>query len=271
MTGSTLLRKAWQGRWALVTGASAGIGEALAVELAAAGVHLVLTARRRERLEALASRLKTEYKVETRVLVADLEQASAPQGLFEATEGQGTEIDVLINNAGFGLYGEFHKSDLDRLLAMVEVNCLVVVHLTRLFLPKMNLRRRGDVMIVASTAAYQPVPYISTYAATKAFDRFLAEALAEEEKPYGVRVSALCPGPTESEFSEVAGGQKPAGRHYQSAAEVARRGLEGLAQGKAWVIPYAGGRMQTFAQRLAPRRFVTAMAGKMFRPQELKG
>jgi short-subunit dehydrogenase len=271
MTGSTVLRNAWQGRWALVTGASAGIGEALAVELAAAGVNLVVTARRRERLEALALRLKAEHGIETRVLVADLEQAGAPQSIFDATEGQGTAIDVLVNNAGFGSYGEFYQCEANRQAAMVDVNCRAVVHLTRLFLPRMNQRKRGDVMIVASTASYQPVPYLATYAATKAFDRFLAEALAEEEKPYGVRVSALCPGPTESEFLDVAGAPKRGGRHYQPAAEVARRGLEGLVEGKSWVIPYTGGRLQTFAQRLAPRRFVTAMAGKMFRPEELKG
>ncbi len=269
-TGSSIVRKAWQGRWALVTGASAGIGEALAVELAAAGVHLVLTARRRERLEALQSRLAGDFGVEVRVLVADLEKADAPGRIFDATEGQGLPIDLLINNAGFGAYGEFQQSDLDRLLAMVQVNCTAVLHLTRLFLPKMNERRRGSVMIVASTASFQPVAYLSTYAATKVFDRFLAEALDEEEKPYGVRVSALCPGSTESEFHEVAGSRRRAGHRYQNAREVARRGLEALAAGKPWVIPYAGGRAQTFLQRLLPRRLVNATAAKMFRPDGLK-
>jgi uncharacterized protein len=268
--GSAILRKAWQGRWALVTGASAGIGEALAVELAAAGVHLVLTARRKDRLEALQSRLTAEFGVEVRVVVADLEHPDAPQQIFDATEGQGLQIDVLVNNAGFGAYGEFQKGDLGRLVAMVQVNCTAVVHLTRLFLPKMNQRRRGDVMIVASTASFQPVGYIATYAATKAFDRLLAEALAEEERPYGVRVSALCPGPTESEFFEVAGEREQKGPKRQAASEVARRGLEGLVQGKPWVIPYFGGRAQTFLQRLAPRRFVNAAAAKMFRPEESK-
>ena len=193
--GSAILRKAWQGKWALVTGASAGIGEAFAVELAAAGVNLVLTARRKDRLEAIAARLAAEYKVQVKIIVADLEQPDAPEKIFAETEGAGLTIDVLVNNAGFGYYGEFGKGDPARQAAMVQVNCTAVVVLTNLFLPKMMERRRGDILLVASTASYQPVAYLATYAATKVFDRFLAEAIAEEVKKYGIRVSALCPGP----------------------------------------------------------------------------
>src|SRR5580700_2140021 len=225
---SAILRKAWQGKWAVVTGASAGIGEAIAVELAAAGVNLVLTARRRERLDALAERLRALYSIQAQVVVADLTLQQAPQQIFDATEGSGLQVEVLINNAGFGEYGEFLRSNLEMQLNMVQVNCSAVVHLTRLFLPAMAVRRQGAVMIVASTASYQPVPYLATYGATKAFDRMLAEALAEEMKRHGVRVSALCPGPTESEFAQVAGVRKGDLRKPQSAEEVARSGLEGL-------------------------------------------
>jgi uncharacterized protein len=267
---SAVLRKAWQGKWALVTGASAGIGEALAVELAEAGVHLALTARRRDRLEALAERLRARYSIQTNVIVADLSQPEAPQQLFEATEGSGTSIDVLVNNAGFGEYGEFLHTRVETQVSMVQVNCAAVVHLTRLFLPAMVERRRGAVLIVASTAAYQPVAYMATYAATKAFDRMLAEALAEEMKHYGVRVSALCPGLTESEFAEVAGSRPNEKRKPQSAQEVARLGLEALVQGKHSIIPYLGGRLQVFAQRFVPRRMVTSAAERMFRPPALK-
>ena len=182
---SAILRRAWQGKWAVVTGASAGIGEALAAELAEAGVNLVLTARRRERLDLLAERLRTQHSIQTRVIVADLVLPQAPQQIFDATEGAGLQIDVLINNAGFGEYGEFVKTKLEMQVNMVQVNCTAVVHLSRLFLPAMAARRQGAVMIVASTAAYQPVPYLATYGATKAFDRMLAEALAEEMKRYG--------------------------------------------------------------------------------------
>lgn len=153
---------------------------------------------------------------------------------------------------------------------MVQVNCTAVVHLSRLFLPAMAARRQGAVMIVSSTAAYQPVPFLTTYGATKAFDRMLGEALNEEMKLYGVRVSALCPGPTESEFGQVAGGRAASRRKAQSAVQVARRGLEGLAEGKPWVIPYLRGRLQVFGQRFIPRTVVTATAGRMLRPASPK-
>ena len=268
---SDIVRKRWSGKWALVTGASAGIGDAIAVELAKAGVNLILTARRGDRLELLAQPLRSEYGVQTQVIVADLTLPETPQRIFDVTEGAGTPCELVVNNAGFGEYGEFLRSDLERQLAMVQVNCGSVVHLTRLFLPRMISRGGGDVMIVSSTAAYQPVPYLATYAATKAFDRFLAEALAEEVKRYGVNVSALCPGPTESEFNQVAGGGRPSqNRKAQSAQEVALRGLEGLARGAHWVIPYASGRLQIFAERFVPRKTVTGAVERMFRPKGLK-
>jgi short-subunit dehydrogenase len=131
-------------------------------------------------------------------------------------------------------------------------------------------RRTGAMMIVASTAAYQPVPYLATYGATKAFDRMLAEALAEEVKESGVKVSALCPGPTVSEFDQVAGSRSDDIRPRQSTAEVALRGLEGLAEGKPWVIPYFRGELQVFGQRLLPRQFVTKMAARMMRPEKVQ-
>lgn len=267
---SAIVRRAWQGNWAVVTGASAGIGEAIAVELAEAGVNLVLTARRRERLELLAERLRTQNGIQAQVIVADLALPQTPQQIFDATEGAGLKVDVLVNNAGFGEYGEFLRSNLEMQVGMVQVNCTAVVHLTRLFLPAMVERRRGWLMIVASTASYQPVPYLSTYGATKAFDRMLAEALAEEMKRYGVYVSALCPGPTESEFNQVAGGRTGDNRKPQSAVAVAQRGLEGLAKGKHWVIPYLAGRLQVFTQRFVPRRVVTGAIERLFRPQSLK-
>jgi uncharacterized protein len=263
---STIVRKAWQGKWALVTGASAGIGEAIAVELAEAGVNLILTARRRDRLEQLAERLHTQHSVETQVIVADLSQPEAPQQIFDATEGTGRQVDVLINNAGFGEYGEFLRTRLETQVSMVQVNCTAVVHLTRLFVPVMAARRQGAIMIVASTASFQPVPYLATYAATKAFDRFLAEALAKETERLGLRVSALCPGPTESEFNQIAGQRPGERRKKQSATDVARQGLEALVLGKPSLIPYLMGRLQVFGQRFVPRDIVTNAAARMFRP-----
>jgi short-subunit dehydrogenase len=267
---SAKLRTAWQGKWALVTGASAGIGEAIAVELAEAGVNLVLTARRKERLGLLAERLRSQHSIQTQVIVADLTQFEAPRQIFAATEGAGLAVEVLINNAGFGEYGEFLQSSVEAQVGMVQVNCAAVVHLSRLFLPRMVARRSGGLMIVASTAAYQPVPYLATYGATKAFDRMLAEALAEEMKRHGVRVSALCPGPTESEFDRVAGTRAGDNRQRQSSVEVARRGLEGLAAGKPWVIPYFRGQLQVFGQRFLPRQMVSETVERMMRPESLK-
>lgn len=264
--GSSIIRKAWEGKRALVTGASAGIGEAIAVELALCGVHLVLTARREDRLNSLADRLRSESSIDVQVIAASLDQPEAPRMLFDATEGSGSRIDLLVNNAGFGAYGEFLKTEADRHVEMVQVNCAAVVHLTRLFLPKMVERRQGDILIVSSMAGYQPVPYLATYAATKAFDRLLAEALAQEVKQYGVRVSALCPGPTQSEFDQVAGARANESRKHQSAQEVALRGLEALAQGRPWVVPYTAGRAQMLILPLLPRNWLSSKIERMFRP-----
>ena len=272
MAASAVLKNAFQGKWALVTGASAGIGEALAIELAAAGANLILTARRADRLETLARRLGSEHRIQTQVIPADLADPAAPKQLFDATEGRGTPVDILINNAGFGYYGEFVNGDPAWQHTMVDVNCTAVIDLTRLFLPGMIERKSGYIMIVASTAAYQPVAYMATYAATKAFDRMLAEALAEETARFGIRVSALCPGPTESEFGKVAGAPPVAdrGRGFQKADIVARRGLEGLVNGKHWVLPSFVNSASVFMQRFVPRRTVTGAAEKMFRPDSVK-
>lgn len=258
----------WKGKWALVTGASAGIGKALAGELALGGANLVLTARRQDRLESLARELTSKHGVKTEIIAADLAQATAPEKIIKFTQGKGLEIGLLVNNAGFGQYGEFHEVEPERLLEMVQVNCSAVVHLTRLYLPGMVARRSGDVLIVASTASFQAVPYISTYAATKAFDLFLAEGLAEEMKPYGVRVCALCPGTTTSEFHELAGQPSHAKGREQSAETVARNGLKALAVGRSYVISGLGNYLGAHGERLVPRRLVTRIAAKMFRPSK---
>jgi short-subunit dehydrogenase len=256
----------WQGKWALVTGASAGIGVALAAQLAAGGTHLVLTARRRDRLEELSLKLKEAHGIQTEVFVADLAQPDAPESLYNFTRQKGIAIDLLINNAGFGQYGELAQVETQRLLDMVQVNCTAVVHLTRFYLPDMIARRRGDVLILASSAAFQAVPYISTYAATKAFDLFFAEGLAEEMKPHGIRVCALCPGSTESEFHAVAGQEQFTPGHQGTAEKVARTGLEALAAGKSYVISGLDNYLGAHSQRLVPRRLVTRIAASMFRP-----
>ena len=256
----------WKGKWALVTGASAGIGAALAEELAKGGTNLVLTARRENRLRTLAQELSAKYRIQAETFVADLTQPAAPEAIFQHTQEKGRAIDLLVNNAGFGQYGELHTTEIDRLLQMVQVNCTAVLHLTRLFVPAMVARRSGDVLIVASTAAFQAVPYISTYAATKVFDLYLAEGLAEELQPHGIRVCALCPGTTTSEFHQIAGHPTHSKGREQSAETVARNGLRALAAGKSYVISGLGNYLGAHGERLVPRRLVTRIAAKMFRP-----
>ena len=258
---------AWQGKWALVTGASAGIGVALAEELAIGGTNLVLTARRQDRLEALSERLASNYRIQTEVFSADLADPSSPERIFAFTRGKGMEIDLLINNAGFGKYGEFWRAEKQPFLDMVQVNCAAIVHLTHLYLQGMIARRRGDILILASTASFQAVPYIATYAATKAFDLLFAEGLAEELKPYGIRVCALCPGSTGSEFHVVAGQEKFINR-AESAQKVARTGLKALAAGKSYVVSGLWNYLGAHGERLVPRRFVTRTAARMFKPEE---
>jgi len=198
----------------------------------------------------------------------NLARPEAPGEIFAFTASKGIRVDLLVNNAGFGVYGPFRSSELSRQLEMVQLNCAAVVHLTHLYLPGMIERRSGDILILASTAAYQAVPYISTYAATKAFDLLFAEGLAEEVRHFGVRVCALCPGSTNTEFQQVAGQPDRAFRRAETADKVARVGLEALASGKSSVISGFANKFGAEGQRLMPRRLVTQIAAKMFAPPQ---
>jgi len=255
----------FNGKWALVTGASAGIGAALARELVTHGARLILTARRRDRLEALAGELKAKGS-EVRIVVADLNDPAAPQKIYDATEGAGLSVDVLINNAGLGQYGAFAQSEITQELSQVRVNCEAMVRLTRLFVPRMVERRRGWVLILASTASFQPMPYLTTYAATKAFDRFFALGLAAEVARFGVHVTALCPGRTESEFFDVAHAGAFKGNHMPTAEDVARLAVVALARGQRTFIPYFRGRFRAFLIRFLPVGLITRYVEKAARP-----
>jgi uncharacterized protein len=264
---STDWQKRWTGKWALITGASAGIGWALAEQLASAGANLVLTARRIDRLEALAKQLTGKHAIRTEVLSIDLERPSAPGELHSAIVQKGIEIELLINNAGFGAFGYTQEIDPKTLAGMIQVNCTAVALLTRAFLPEMIRRRHGDIMIVSSIAAFQPVPFNSAYAATKAFDLLFAEGLAEEVREFGIQVSALCPGSTNTEFQQVAHQPDRAFRSAETAEKVARVGLEGLAKGQSSVISGWRNKLMIEAERLAPRRFIAEQAAKMMSPK----
>jgi uncharacterized protein len=258
----------WRGKWALITGASAGIGRAFAFELAAGGTDLILVARRLDRLNELANELRDKYKIEVEVCVADLAKHAGPAEVFDFTSRKGFDVELLINNAGFGIYGEFAKADLSRQLEMIQVNIAAVVHLTHLYLPSMITRGHGDILILGSTGSFQGVPYLNTYVATKAFDLHFAEALAEEVKQYGIRVCALCPGSTESEFHQIAGQPKRILRKRETAEKVAHVGLKALASGKSYVISGWKNFVGAHVQRALPRRVVTRVVGNAFRPKQ---
>ena len=265
---SANFEKRWSGKWALITGASAGIGLALAKLLAAGGANLVLVARRADRLERLAADLAALHGIDVEVFAADLARPQAPAEIFEFTKRKLIEIELLINNAGFGAFGYNHEIAEPRMLEMIQVNCSAVVQLTRLYVPGMVGRRHGDVLIVASVAGFQAVPYNSVYAATKAFDLIFAEGIAEEVREFGVRVCALCPGSTDTEFQGVAQQPDRVFRSAETAEKVARVGLEGLAAGKSSVISGAKNALMMAGERLAPRRFVARMAARMMRPSQ---
>ncbi|MGB0083341.1 MAG: SDR family NAD(P)-dependent oxidoreductase, partial [Terracidiphilus sp.] len=216
------------------------------------------------RLESLAAEFAAGG-VETRVVVADLNDPAAPQQIYDATRD--LIVDILINNAGLGQYGAFHSSPPEQEFSMVRVNCEAVVRLSRLFVPCMVERRRGWVLVVASTASFQPVPYLTTYAATKVFDRFFALGLAAEVAQFGVKVTALCPGTTESEFFEVARASIFRNRKLQSAQEVARLGLDALIRGKRTIIPKLSGRFTAFLVRFLPVGLITHFVEKGARPK----
>jgi short-subunit dehydrogenase len=254
-------------RRAVVTGASSGIGLAFARALAARGERLVLVARREERLCALADELGGAERA--LVVPLDLSRKDAGQALEDHLRERGVEVDLLVNNAGVGHTGPFHEEPLDRTLAMIDLNVRAAVELTRRFLPGMVARGRGRIVNVVSTSAFQPVPWLNVYAASKAFLLSFTEALANELAGTGVRVQALCPGLTESEFQQVAGTDKvPFNKTPAMPAEaVAERSLRALERGTLRVVPGWRNRLLTASQRLVPRALVRRVAGELFRPR----
>ncbi|MGB7745520.1 MAG: SDR family NAD(P)-dependent oxidoreductase, partial [Terracidiphilus sp.] len=227
-------------------------------------------ARRRERLDTLAAHLTAAHNTETRIVVADMNNPAAPQQIYDATEGAGIPVDILINNAGLGHYGEFYKLDPEHEYSMVRVNCESVVRLSRLFIPRMIERRRGWMLVVASTASFQPIPYNAVYAATKVFDRFFALGLAAEVERFGIKVTALCPSTTETEFFDISGGggvfRRLAG--MQSAQDVARKAVLALARGKRTIVPNFKGALGAFLTRFVSTRRITAILEKAIRPKD---
>lgn len=252
---------------ALITGASAGIGRELAKLFANDRWDLVLVARREERLQALAADLEAEFEgVTAHVLPADLSRAEAPQEILDSLAEDGIVIDALVNNAGIGSNGKFWELEAEREIDQIHVNVTSLVHLTRLFLPSMIERGSGYVLNIASTAAFQPGPYMATYYATKAFVVSFTQAIAFELKGTGVTATAHCPGATDTEFAEQAGNdtsnlfqkQKPA-----TPEEVARDAYKAMKDGK-WVKVHGfTNKVGAFMTRFSPQKTVAAIAAKL--------
>jgi uncharacterized protein len=243
---------------ALVTGASAGLGVEFARQLSKRGYALVLAARRKDRLEELAAELGN-----ARAVAVDLSKASAAAKLMADIEANGETIDLLVNNAGFGLIGRFAELDAKRERQMIDLNIGVLTDLCRAVAPGMIERKAGGIINVASTAAFQPGPKMALYFATKAFVLSLTEALHEELKPHGIKVSCLCPGPTRTEFGDFAGfgGNGLFDKVAMEAPEVVAVGLRGLDKNKAVVVPGILNKLSANSGRFAPRAVVRKIVG----------
>lgn len=250
------------GSWALVTGASGGIGQAFARHLADAGVNVVLTGRRRAALDALASELSTE----TLVVEADMGDAASRGALAARIAEAGITVECLVNNAGFGKIGRFAEAETASNLEMVEVNCAAVVDLTQRYLPGMVEAHRGTVINVASTASFQPLPTMALYAATKSFVRSFTEGLWHELRGTGVHAIAICPGPTESGFFEVAG-EDGVLTLRRTPEQVVATTFAGIARGVPSVVDGPLNKAQAVAPRFAPTKVALAIASRVMKPR----
>ncbi|HEY2747310.1 MAG TPA: SDR family oxidoreductase [Polyangia bacterium] len=247
---------------ALVTGASSGIGLDLARRFAAEGYDVALVARSEGKLKEVAAAIEAEHKVRAHVVTADLAKPDAAAALVGALEARGIDVDVLVNNAGYALYGAFAEIDLADELAMIQVNVVALTHLTKLLVRKMVAKKSGRVLNVASTAAFQPGPLMAVYYATKAYVLSFSEALANELGGTGVTVTALCPGPTKTGFQARAAMEESKlvrGKTIMTSETVAKAAYAGLMKGKTVVIPGFSNKMLATTVRFLPRNTVTRL------------
>jgi len=256
-----------RGKWALVTGASSGLGVDFARNLAGRGCNLILVARREDRLRAVGDEITAQHGVQVEAIALDLEPPDAPPRLYDQLKAAGRQVDVLINNAGFGLYGDFLEIPWERERAMLELDIVTLTHLTKLFVRDMVARRFGYVLLVASIGAYQPSPTYATYSAAKSYVLFFGEALHYELRDTGVNVTVVSPGVTKTEFLEVAG-QQPS--LYQRAmmmesVDVTRHAIDALLGGKASVVPGFKNAALAQSTRLMPRQLAARMADRLMR------
>ncbi|MCZ6679305.1 MAG: SDR family oxidoreductase, partial [Candidatus Poribacteria bacterium] len=229
--------KSFKGATVLITGASSGIGEAFARNLANRGANLILTARSGDKLRQIAGELSEKHAIDAHVFPGDLSRPDMPQRLFIQIQFAGLPVDVLINNAGFGKWGHFLDVNYQRYQDMLNLNINALVSLTHLLLPAMLKRGDGGIINVASTAAFQPLPYVATYSATKAFVLSFSEALWGEYREHGLTILALCPGNTSTHFADVANADDTKMQKAETPDKVAEVGLEAFLRGRNYVIP----------------------------------
>ncbi len=254
-------------RWALVTGASSGIGAEFARQLAARGMHLVLTARREDRLRELARELDLRHAAKCELIPADLSDPAAPRCLWQEIQRRGIDVQLLVNDAGFSHVGEIETAPLERLMQLLQVNVAAATELTYLALRPMLQRRSGAIINVSSLTGFQPVAYMAVYAASKAYSLHLSESLWAEARDHGVHVMALCPGTTRTELFEIAGvGGWLKKRRSQTPEQVVRAALRGLRKRQPVCIPGARNRLLTLLGRFLPRSRVVLGSMKYFRP-----
>lgn len=255
----------------LITGASSGIGEAFARKLAAQGHDLLLVARSEDKLVALCNELGRNHNVRAQYVALDLTERDAPARLLAETVERNLEIDLLINNAGFGSMGDFAKLDLELELKMIDLNVRSLVELTHRFLQPMRERKGGSIINVASTAGFQGVPFMGTYAATKAFVLSFSEALWEENRTFGIKVMALCPGVTETGFFVASQMKKPPARFIQTSEDVVETALRGLRRGQSSIISGWPNLLMIEMERIVPRSLILRVAGSVLRNYSEKG
>src|SRR5215207_3521254 len=250
---------------ALITGASGGLGEVFARKFAARGENVFLVARSADKLAVICNALIAEHKVDAQFFALDLTEGDAPARLYEETVRRGLEVGTLVNNAGYGSMGEFALLDSENELRMVDLNVRALAELTHRYLVPMRARGRGAIINVASTVAFQPVPFMATYGATKAFVLAFSEALWEENRAHGVKVLALCPGSTDTNFFDAAGSEAPPRSVVQTPEEVVEAGLRALDAGKGHVVSGWKNFLLAESNRLAPRSLATRLAGMILK------
>lgn len=251
----------------LITGASGGIGEAFARRLAAEKHNLVLVARSENKLHELCDELMLRHKITAHYVAIDLTAFEADRQLFEETERHNMEIDWLINNAGFGSMGDFAEMELERELEMISLNIMTLVALTHRYLQKMRKRKSGTIINVSSVAGFQPIPFMATYGATKAFVSSFTEAIAEENRPFGITATALCPGPTDTNFFAAADAQPLQIKGMQTPEAVVEVALNAVKKGKAKTISGWTNHLSAFFGTITPNPIIAKTIGKVLRPK----